>query len=356
MHIAIGYSWFPTAAGYHMERAFRSLGHKVTYVGLPCSERAGYDSSVNVSHIVNRWSDKPDLFLWIDPAGRYFPKAIEELSIPTACYLIDVHLGEWRKQVARFFDAVFIAQKDYLSAYRKSLGHEQVYWLPLAAASDVHYQHNLKRIYDVGFVGNIAISHRNTPRARRLELIGRRFLTNDLYGRYSPEQVGVIYSQSRIVFNTSIASDVTMRVFEGTACGALMLTDSAANGLEELFEPGREVVTYKDDNDLVEKISYYLSHDNERTELARAGHDRTEREHYYTHRAEALLHEVSTPSFQKCAPIREASSNERYRALREVYIHLHMVDAILDASKNKGKRIPGRAIDVVPALIRRLMI
>lgn len=122
MHILLSYNWFPTAAGYHIERALQTLGHTVIYVGLPCSQRAGYDTTVPVDDIVAVLPAKPDLYLWIDPAGRYFPPGIERLPIPTACYLIDVHLGTWREWAARFFDAVFIAQKDYLERFRRAVG------------------------------------------------------------------------------------------------------------------------------------------------------------------------------------------------------------------------------------------
>ncbi|MBC7227531.1 MAG: glycosyltransferase [Thermoflexales bacterium] len=356
MHIAIGYRWFPTAAGYHIERALQALGHKVTYIGLPCSQRAGYDTTVPVDEIVAALPEKPDFYLWIDPAGRYFPPGIERLPIPTACYLIDVHLGTWREQAARFFDAVFIAQKDYLERFRRAVGHEQVYWLPLAAAPDVHYDHGLPRIYEVGFVGNIARAHRRTPRARRLRRIAERFRTNDFDRIYSPEEVGRVYSQSRIVFNCSIAGDVTMRIFEGAACGALVLTDSVANGLEELFEIGREIVVYRDDADLMEKIAYYLAHEEEREAIARAGQQRTLREHTYLHRMRKLVEIVSDPGFRSLAPMRTAPPAERWRARRKVQIHLHMLDALLDEARERGLHPIQRAWVILPALLRRLIL
>jgi len=354
MHIALGYRWFPTAAGYHIERALQALGHTVTYIGLPCSQRAGYDTTVPVDEIVAALPEKPDLYLWIDPAGRYFPPGIERLPIPTACYLIDVHLGRWREQAARFFDVVFIAQKDYLERFRRAVGHDQVYWLPLAAAPDVHRDHHLPRIYDVGFVGNISMAHRKTARARRLRLIAERFRTNDFYRVYTPEEVGRVYSQSRIVFNCSIAGDVTMRVFEGTACGALVLTDTVANGLDELFEIGREIVVYQDDRDLLEKIAYYLAHEEEREAIARAGQARTLREHTYIHRMERLIHLVS--SSHLLAPMRTVPAAERWRARREVYIHLHMLDALMDRARDRGLNPFQRAWTILPCLLRRLIL
>jgi hypothetical protein len=355
MHIAIGYRWFPTALGYHFERALRDLGHTVTYVGLPCADRPGYDSNVPLPELLAQLPQPVDLYLWIDPAGRYFPRGIEDAPVPTACYLVDVHIGQWRQQAARFFDAVFVAQKDYLSTYQAAAGHAQVHWLPLAAAPDVHRDWNLERIYDVGFVGNLALAHRKTARARRLKLIGERYKTNDLYGSYTPEEVGRVYSQSRIVFNTSIAGDVTMRVFEGTACGALLLTDVVANALDELFDVGRELVAYDADADLLAKIDYYLAHADERVAIARAGQQRTLAQHTYAHRAQSILDVIRAGSFRQLAPLRQASQQDRLAVRTNVYTHLHMLDAILDATRDAGCNPFRRAWAALPCLARRLL-
>lgn len=357
MHVAIGYRWFSTAAGYHLERAFQARGHTVTYVGLPCGRRPGYDSVVPVDEIVASLPQPPDLYLWVDPAGRYFPPGIEELPIPTACYLIDVHLGTWRQQAARFFDAVFVAQKDYLEAYRRTVGHDQVHWLPLGAAPDVHRQWDLPKTFEVGFVGNIALAHRSTPRARRLKLIADHFHTNDFYRPYTPEEVGRVYSQSLIVFNTSIAGDVTMRIFEGTACGAMVLTDSVDNGLSDLFEVGREIVVYKDDADLLDKIACYLAHENEdeRARIAGAGRQRTLTQHTYLERVQAILDVVGDPHFRRLASMRRVGPEERRAARRVIYTHLHMLDAVLDQARSAGGGPLRRAWAAWPALARRLL-
>src|SRR5512143_2772450 len=115
MHIAIGYYYFTYTLGTHFEQAFRDLGHTVTYVGLPHPERSGYSSEVSLAEIIAHLSPRPDIYVWIDPAARYFPLAIENVPIPTVGYLVDVHLGHWRQQAARFFDSVFVAQKGYVA-------------------------------------------------------------------------------------------------------------------------------------------------------------------------------------------------------------------------------------------------
>jgi spore maturation protein CgeB len=100
-----------------------------------------------------------------------------------------------------------------------------------------------------------------------------------------------ILAGARIVLNRHIdvAEDNAnnMRLYEATGAGALLLTDEKRN-LAELFEPGREVVTYGDEDELVERARYFLEHESERAAIARAGHERTLREHTYAARMREL--------------------------------------------------------------------
>ena len=143
MHIAIGYRWFATALGAHIERALADAGCATTFVGLGGDERSGRDASTPLPAIMAASQlDQTYAYLWIDPAGRYFPPGIEDLNALTAGYIVDAHLGHWRESAARFFDVVFLAQKRYIDHYKRLLGHEQVYWLPLGADARAHRDHD----------------------------------------------------------------------------------------------------------------------------------------------------------------------------------------------------------------------
>ena len=83
-----------------------------------------------------------------------------------------------------------------------------------------------------------------------------------------------------------------MRLFEATGVGTLLLTDWKAN-LAELFEPGREVIAYRTPDECAELIGYYLEHDAERDAVARAGQQRTLREHSYDQRMQELVDVVA---------------------------------------------------------------
>lgn len=71
-----------------------------------------------------------------------------------------------------------------------------------------------------------------------------------------------------------------MRLFEATGCGALLVTDYKDN-LHELFEIGEEVVAYRSPEECLDLIRYYQAHPGEAERIARAGQERTFREHSY---------------------------------------------------------------------------
>lgn len=100
-----------------------------------------------------------------------------------------------------------------------------------------------------------------------------------------------ILHNSKIVVNRHI--DVAenyannMRLYETTGAGAFLITDYKDN-LNELFEVSKEVEAYSSPEECIEKIKFYLAHDSEREKIARAGQERTLREHTYEQRMREL--------------------------------------------------------------------
>jgi spore maturation protein CgeB len=105
-------------------------------------------------------------------------------------------------------------------------------------------------------------------------------------------QMYALLQSARIVLNRHIAEAGpyanNMRLYESTGMGSLLLTDAKAN-LLELFTPGREVITYEDADDLVEKAQHFLTHEDERAAIACAGQSRTLRDHTYAVRMAELV-------------------------------------------------------------------
>jgi hypothetical protein len=88
-----------------------------------------------------------------------------------------------------------------------------------------------------------------------------------------------LYWRTKIGFNLHWSQYPTetgnMRMYETALHGMMLLCDKAARNLhEQIFEPDREAVYYDSTADAIDKIHYYLAHEQERLEIARNGFNR----------------------------------------------------------------------------------
>ena len=81
---------------------------------------------------------------------------------------------------------------------------------------------------------------------------------------------------------------VNQRVFDVPACGAFVLTDYREQ-VEELFELNREIVCFKDQEEIPDLIRYYLKHPEKREAVSQAARERIFRDHTYDHRMKSVL-------------------------------------------------------------------
>jgi hypothetical protein len=124
---------------------------------------------------------------------------------------------------------------------------------------------------------------------------GTGFPTPGLEARYQGPAWGVemfrVLRRSKIVVNHhgNVAPFANnMRLYEATGTGALLITDWKEN-MPDMFEPGKEVVCYRSNEECIELVQYYLEHEEERAAIARAGQERTLRDHTYARRIEELI-------------------------------------------------------------------
>jgi 2-polyprenyl-3-methyl-5-hydroxy-6-metoxy-1,4-benzoquinol methylase len=223
-----------------------------------------------------------DWYLHIDDGlGYRLPTDLR----PRAFWAIDTHVDfDACLAGAADCDIVFAAQRDGAARLR-SAGIASTSWLPLACDPEIHRRYEVATSIDVCFVGNVFPG----PRAELLALLQRRF-PNTFVGRRFFEEMALTYSASKVVFNRSVGADINMRVFEALACGALLVTnDLTENGQGELVQDGVHLATYRDPQELLDKVAWYLTHDSIRERIAAAGRAEVLAKHTYRHRMEELL-------------------------------------------------------------------
>lgn len=98
------------------------------------------------------------------------------------------------------------------------------------------------------------------------------YSTEDYAGGYKHAKIAVSFSKARGM------NVVNARPFEAMSCGA-MLIEQESPELAKMFVEGKEFVSWKDEADLLEKVKYYLAHDDERIAIAKAGQARIEKDY-----------------------------------------------------------------------------
>ena len=242
----------------------------------------GADTSVQ-RLLADQCPFEPDMLLFADQGCLPMLTGLEELAIPAAAYLIDTHLQfSWHRYFAGVFDLVFTAQLDASTSIAAS--HPDCRWLPLFSPHG-DCKDNLDKTDDVVFVGTLDTAL-NPERVRFMEEFSRRLPLTISTGGYR-----LPFNRARIILNQSVKNDINFRVFEAMATGSMLLTDDVGNGLDQLFEPGCHLVTYRkgDVDDAVVKARYYLEHSQEREEIAAAGHAMVCSKHTLAVRSKELL-------------------------------------------------------------------
>ena len=109
-------------------------------------------------------------------------------------------------------------------------------------------------------------------------------------GKFGLEMLNAI-AATKVTLNVhadaSIRFASNMRLFESAGAGGCLLTDWKEN-LPKLFEPDKEIVTYRSIEDCIEKIKWLIARPSECEAIGRAAQQRALRDHTYKHRAEEL--------------------------------------------------------------------
>lgn len=107
------------------------------------------------------------------------------------------------------------------------------------------------------------------------------------YSREMP----LVFNRSKINLNLTrrgIHSGIPLRAMDIMGSGGFLLSNFQPDFLEH-FVPGEDFVYYESREDLLRKVDYYLSHEEERQAIAKNGHDKIAAAHTYRHRVREML-------------------------------------------------------------------
>lgn len=289
-------------AGY--QRALARLGVDVCCI---TPQRGLRD---HLATLIDDCPDPPIAVVQVEGSIPFLPRGLAQSSVTTACFHIDTfEAPDDRARQSMLFDHVFVFHPGFEEHFGRQ-GHPSAHLLPHAV--DPHLfgkpgSHDDRRI-EVAWVGNLEGPPYSTRR-RLVPLLATSFRMNEWWRWHSLPEMADVYRRAKIGLNIGQdrwPQDANQRVFEIMASGALLVT-AVPSELEQLgFVEGRHFVGVRDERELLDVVSEFLAHEDDREEIARAGRELVLATHTYDHRASRLL-EVLCGS-DRAAPARSWDS------------------------------------------------
>ena len=205
------------------------------------------------------------------------------------------------KKIAPYYDYFFHFDPAIVNKLRNEK-HSNVHYLPFAAAITPGYK---KKIYDVSFIGTYSTNREKVLSKLtmfNLNIWGdSRWLKSSLKknvkgGRISQNKMKNIIKKTKInlnIHNETNLAGANLRNFEITGCGGFLLTDYVKD-FKNLFNNGKEIVWYKNDNELINIINFYLKNNKLREKIAENCYLKIVKTHNYALRIKHILELTKT--------------------------------------------------------------
>jgi spore maturation protein CgeB len=174
-------------------------------------------------------------------------------------------------------------------------------WIPVAE----DYRENDKAIVAHEYIG---IKCSEIERTKLLTSLSDKYLV-DLYTMSDTSSIKnirnkgparsridmpMIFKCSKINLNITaktIRSGLSLRVFDILGSGGFLLTNYQSE-IPEYFEIGKDLEVFSSEEDLLNKVEYYLNHDDERRQIALNGYQKVKSYHTYEHRILEMLQTI----------------------------------------------------------------
>ncbi|SDN52713.1 glycosyltransferase [Bacillus sp. OK048] len=245
---------------------------------------------------------------------------LKKQQVKTAVWFTeDPYFMDRTQVLSQYFDFAFTIDSAALEYYKNN-GHLHAYQLPLGTEPQVFKPKLVEAKYrsDICLVGFpypdriqlIQSLLQNT--AHNINVVGKwsnplsRFRTNPKLmiheGWMDPSVVANFYNGAKIVLNTHRpfnlkhnqnrlginGKSINNRTFDVAACGSFQLIQFKED-LPNHFIENEEIVSFKNNEELFQKIDYYLKSEKERQWISDNARNRVLKEHTFEHRLEKML-------------------------------------------------------------------
>ncbi len=352
LYVAMKYDYGKPEQGFSFEHcnffsALRGMGHELLYFDFRTHHDRLGKAAMNRRLLEVARSEKPDLLFAVLFAEELDRAAIRSISdsgqTVTLNWFCDDHwrFDNYSRLWAPSFNWVVTTAASAVPKY-DALGYRHVIKSQWACNPVLYKKLDLPVKYDVTFVGLPHGNRREIIEAVRQAGIEVKVWGNGWNtGRLTQQEMIETFNQSRINLNLSNASvtggtrfgrlanlpvvgrmvkalfgnpnggnrdaakpieQIKGRNFEVPGCGGFLLSGYAQE-LEKYYRFGEEIGCFADTPELIDKICYYLQHEQERQTIAAAGYRRTMQEHTYPHRFEAIFRAMGLPAATSPAAI-----------------------------------------------------
>jgi len=295
--------------GPYVERAFKNLNWAVASYDMRHIEKVMGRERMN-EHIkfnLTKLSPKPDLFLVLKglEVSSDTIDFVKSLGIKTACWIYDATLnGTPMPECADYIKLMnhydtFYSYCNNIEDLKKA-GSTNVKLLPegydpIDNGEQVINKYMTRKFgSDIGFIGSIDNIH--PCREDFLERVIDEGFDIKIYGELKKENISkkiLSKHQRTVVINefhsyVSQASKICLggldsdfmvdeshsaRIYRTLSCGGFYLCRKT-NGIEKVFTPGVHIATFETEDEMIEKIIYYLNNPEEREKIAKAGQEK----------------------------------------------------------------------------------
>jgi len=208
-----------------------------------------------------------------------------------------------------FFDYVTIFQKKFANNYKKE-GIKNTFLIPLVANTENFKFLNLEKKYDVTFIGAQKGNRADFVRylknkGIKIKIFGWSWdkcpdLKDIYFGIPNNQEMVKIINQTKInlCFTEGIGGilHVTGKVPETISCKSFILTQYFS-GYLDLFKNNDEIVMFKNKEDLLKKIKYYLENEEEREKIAERGYKKMVEKYSMNLKLKEFIEKTSNEAF-----------------------------------------------------------